>query len=95
MIDFEIEIPVECAIESLEAEVEAWANSVGLTCTLKSSLCKFPGSVHWHFKRGATRGTLEATLSPSQRRLWCSVQAGRVGDWQEEAAIGLQTWIRG
>ncbi|GDX40946.1 hypothetical protein LBMAG21_12380 [Armatimonadota bacterium] len=94
VVDFEIEIPEACAFESLERRVEAWADALGLTCTLKSSLQRFPGSLHWHFKQGKLKGTLEMTLSASQRRLWCSIQSGRIGNWQEEAVGSFKTWMR-
>lgn len=95
MLDFEIEIPEGNAIECLEAKVELWAGEIGLTCTLKTSLRKSVGSIHWHFKQGKTRGTLEVTLSPSSGRLWCSIQAGRTGDWLEGAIQSLNGTIGG
>jgi len=67
------------------ASVEAQCAAEALQMTLKGTLAKYPGCVHWHFKRGFERGTLEITWWPSARRLWFSVQAGRTGVWVEES----------
>ncbi|HUK83324.1 MAG TPA: hypothetical protein VLZ12_11915 [Verrucomicrobiae bacterium] len=59
--------------------IEACCAVEGLRVSLRSSLKRFPGSKHWHFKLGDNPGTLEITLW--QRRLWCSVRKGRTGPW--------------
>ena len=61
--------------------IEACCAAEGLRVSLRTSLKKFPGSRHWHFKFGDNRGTLEITLW--QRRIWCSVRAGRTAPWIE------------
>lgn len=69
--------------------------SLSLTITLRGTLRSFPGSTHWHLKRGNERGVLEVTLWPAGRRLWITVQSGRTGLWTEAAAAALRdTLIR-
>ena len=55
----------------------------------ESTLAKYPGCTHWHLKRGMEQGTLEVTLWPSEGRLWASVQAGRAGEWIDQAVREL------
>ena len=50
----------------------------------------YPGSRHWHYRRGRERGTLEITFWPAQRRLWLKVAAGRTSAWITELLPSLQ-----
>ena len=61
----------------------------GLTVTLRDSLKKYPGCVHWHAKNGRASGTLEITLWPQERRAWFTVQDGRKAPWIEEKLSSL------
>lgn len=70
----------------LEKTIEGIFRMAGLSITLKTTSAKFPGSIHWHLKKGRERGTLEATVWPSQSKLWFSMQDGRRGDWVMDAA---------
>lgn len=53
----------------------------GLSTTLRDSLSKFPGCIHWHAKNGRQSGTLEITLWPEKQRAWFTVQSGRAAPW--------------
>ena len=75
---------------NLEKTIEAQCETLGLSITLKTTSAKFPGSIHWHLKKGRDRGTLEITLWPSQNRLWFSMQDGRSADWVMIAAHQLK-----
>jgi hypothetical protein len=82
----DLEVDLSHASGALEKKIESLSNALGLSVTLKTTSAKFPGSIHWHFKKGRERGTLEATLWPSQNRLWFSMQDGRAADWVMPAA---------
>jgi hypothetical protein len=45
-------------------------------------------------KKERERGTLELTWWPGKRRLWFKIQAGRTGDWIDEAIPTLSKRIR-
>ena len=72
----------------------------GLRITLRGSLAKFPGCVHWHVKRAREAGTLEITSWPEQRRAWLTIQDGRKADWIDAMvptilnAIGRRTGLK-
>lgn len=91
------EVPVEdwSRPEALAEGVEAACGTLGLCPTLKAPLAAYPGSVHWHWKRGKERGVLEVTLWPAGRRLWVSVQSGRAARWTAQAADQLQKLLSG
>jgi hypothetical protein len=74
----------------LEKTIEAHCRTIGLSITMKTTSAKFPGSLHWHLKKGRERGTLEITLWPSQNKLWFSMQDGRKGDWVLNTAHQLK-----
>ena len=74
----------------LEKTIEDRSQALGLSVTMKTTAAKFPGSIHWHLKKGRERGTLEITLWPSQKRCWFSMQDGRKGDWVMDAARQLK-----
>jgi hypothetical protein len=67
----------------------------GLSIRMKTSLAKFPGSVHWHLKKGRERGTLEVTLLPAGQRLWFSMHENRSADWVMSAAREFKRRIEG
>lgn len=81
-----IEIPLPRHIESVEVAqvIDAALAESGLTVTLRDSLKKYPGCIHWHAKNGRASGTLEITLWPRERRAWFTVQSGRRAPWTGE-----------
>jgi len=91
-----IDIPLPCDVESdvvVQAIDDALARS-GLTVTLRDSLKKYPGCIHWHAKNGRASGTLEVTLWPRERRAWFTVQDGRKAPWIEEKLSLVETTLR-
>jgi len=82
MTDLEVNIPsASKAFARLETVIDELLRSQELSVTMKTTASKYPGSMHWHLKKGRERGTLEVTLWPSQKRLWFSMQDGRKGEW--------------
>ena len=75
---------------SVPAVLEQTCESFGLRLTLKGTLKRHPGSLHWHFKKGDRRGTLEVTFWPRMNRAWLSVQEGRTGNWIDEVIVPLK-----
>jgi len=91
MLEVEISVPPTAVLSKMESVVEAACAAEGLELRLKGTLAKCPGCVHWHFQKGAQRGTLEITWWEKQRRLWCKVAAGRKGAWMEETIPRLKS----
>ena len=79
----EFAVPRGCNLMAAEELIEGVCAGRGLQLARKGSLAKFPGSVHWHYRRSG-RGTLELTLLLEGRRVWASVQDGRKADWIEK-----------
>jgi hypothetical protein len=65
----------------LRQVIEEAAQASGLVTTHITTLAKYPGCIHWHFKHGKGSGTLEATYWPDQKRAWLSYRSGREADW--------------
>jgi hypothetical protein len=78
-----VEIPLPFGIDCLEVEraIDKALAQVGLQISLRDTLKKFPGCVHWHAKNGREVGTMEITLWPQEQRAWFTVQDGRKADW--------------
>jgi hypothetical protein len=57
---------------------------------MKGTLANYPGCVHWHYKKGKARGTLEITWWERENRLWFKVAKGRTGDWIEGSITRLK-----
>ena len=81
MIEVELQIPDSVEPAAVPRIVEQVCASNELTCTMKGTLVRYPGSIHWHFKQGKQRGTLEATWWESEHRLWFKVASGRSSEW--------------
>ncbi len=74
-----------------EAMLEDVFAAEALRITLKSTLIKYPGCVHWHLKLGKESGTLEATLW--QGRCWFSMSMGRMALWLEPCAERMKQYL--
>jgi hypothetical protein len=83
MIDVDIPLPVDVDCGVIEKAIDETIPALGLTTTMRDTLKKYPGCVHWHVKYGRRPGTLELTLWPQQQRAWFSVQSGRTAPWIE------------
>jgi hypothetical protein len=81
----EIEIPLALNADyrDVQQAIERAIGGCGLRVSLRCSLEKFPGCIHWHLKKGSEPGTLEITLWPKERRAWFTIQNGRRADWIE------------
>jgi hypothetical protein len=88
-----LEVDISSAGARLEKEIERLCLATGLSITLKTTSAKFPGSIHWHLKKGRERGTLEITLWPAQNKLWFSMQDGRSADWVMKTARDLKAQL--
>jgi hypothetical protein len=93
MVEVEVDIPAHAQSASIPRAVERACATEGLTLTLKGTLAKYPDCVHWHFKKGKERGTLEMTWGERKNRLWFKVAVGRTGAWVEETAARLRKQI--
>jgi hypothetical protein len=93
MLDFVFNIPPNADPSQVEALVESMVSLERLEMTMKSSLAKHPGSVHWHFRKPEERGTLEITWSPRENKLWASIQAGRRAEWIEPCVLRIKARV--
>lgn len=94
--DIEIPLPADLDCITFERIIEEAVAESGLQVSLRGSLKKFPGCIHWHLKKGRTPGTLEITWWPQQRRAWFTVQSGRTAPWitGEIARLGKMIRVR-
>lgn len=86
MTEIEIELPEILLADAVIPAVESVASDASLQVTMKGTLKKFPGCVHWHFKRKDNPGILEITWwfnedEKSSPRLWFTVHNNRKADW--------------
>ncbi|WP_018467659.1 hypothetical protein [Calidithermus timidus] len=89
----DISLPSILTLMAVWAAVEQAARELGLTITLRTTLAQYPGSTHWHFKQGRTRGIVEATYWPQQHRLWLSIKPRAVSEHTLELAERLRAEI--
>jgi hypothetical protein len=92
--EIDIDVPANVTPENVVATIDAAIAALGLNVALLASLKSFPGSTHWHLKRGREPGTLEITWWPSRRRLWIKIQAGRSAAWIGKTAPQLKELIQ-
>jgi hypothetical protein len=94
MIEVSIEIPKDIDAVIVINVVERVCRTHQLIHTLKGTLASYPGSVHWHFKKGKQKGILEITWWQSKNRLWFKVAGGRTGKWIEESMPQIKEEIQ-
>lgn len=90
MIEIEITVPLQANLSRAEQIIEQRCIAESLSLSLKGSLAKYTGCIHWHFKRDGQRGTLEITLWANVHRIWFSIHTGRTGDWIEATVARLK-----
>ncbi len=93
MLEIDVTVPPTINLAEWESAIEAECLTHGLRVTLKGTLAQYPGSVHWHLKRGQERGTLELTLWPKDRRVWFKISAHRQGVWMESVIAQLKSHL--
>lgn len=98
MTEIEIDLPVPLDADAIMAAVELAGTNEALHVTMKSTLKKYPGCTHWHFKRNEKRGVLEVTWWPYSEgkmfsRLWLSAHNNRQADWMSELIPRLKKGI--
>ena len=98
MIEYEIEVSNRPEDNTVTAAVEYVCEAEGLVIQMKSSLKKFPGSTHWHFRRPGARGILELTWWPSETkrgtdRMWLSIHGNRKAEWMSELLPRMKTLV--
>ena len=76
-----IKIPANVDWASVPEIIEAACVELGLIQSLRGSLAKYPGAIHWHYKMPGQTGTLEVTASENRKEIWISVQSGRKAEW--------------
>lgn len=94
MREIAIRIISRGAFGEIERCIDRAINDTALTITLRTSLRKFPGCVHWHLKHGREAGTLEVTFWPRERRAWFTIQSGRKATWIQEQLTMLNDAIQ-
>jgi hypothetical protein len=93
MREFKFHVPRTCDLGRAERLIERVCNEHGLQLGMKGTQAKFPGSIHWHFKRPRQKGTLELTIFIPERRIWAQVQDGRRAPWIDDELPVLQRTI--
>lgn len=79
--------------QEIVAAIEVVCRAAGLTQVSKGSLGKYLGCVHWHYKLGFQRGTLEITFWPKERRAWFGLRLNRFGQWMDALVPQLKAGI--
>ena len=98
MIECEIALSNRHDNSVVAAVVQGVCKSEGLELQLRTSLKKYPGCTHWHFKRPNVHGILELTWWPGkigQRvpRLWLSIHGNRKAAWISELMPRMKAMI--
>lgn len=93
MQEVEFQVPVSARLTGVDSMIESTCAAEGLQIGMKGGMARFPGSIHWHFKRPTERGTLEITFFPRDRRIWAQIQDGRRADWIEASLAKIKSAI--
>jgi len=84
MCEIEFRVPRGSDLAEAEELIERVCSAHNLQPAMKASLAGYPGSIHWHYKRGKEKGTLELTLLRRTGRIWAQVNTNRNGAWIAE-----------
>ncbi len=90
----EIDLPPTLPLKEAARAIDEVTAAQGLRITSLGTLGEYPGSIHWHVKRGKEAGTLEITLLNRERRLQFSVRDNRQGPWTEAGLEAVSDAVR-
>lgn len=98
MVEYEIALSKRRGDSTVAAVVHNVCRGEGLELQMKTSLKKYPGSTHWHFKRPTVPGIVEVTWWPGEAehrvpRLWLSIHGNRKADWMSELMPRMKALI--
>ena len=93
MREIELAVPRDADLTQAAKLIEKISAQHELILAMKGSLAAYPGCIHWHYKRGKQKGTLELTLFARAGRVWATVQDGRKALWIEQELPALQRAI--
>lgn len=81
MKNIEIALPREMETSTLVQIVDGAITAAGLTTSMRNTLRKYPGCIHWQLNNGNRAGSLELTFWPKEGRAWFTLPEGRRADW--------------
>ena len=90
----EMAVPAGMPLSDAARIIEEAIEGAGLRVTSRGTLVQYPGSIHWHVKRGKEAGTLEITLLNRERYIRLAVHANRAGTWTADALTQLADDLR-
>ena len=90
----EMAVPVGMSLSDAARHIEEAVDRAGLRVSLRGTLAQYPGSLHWHLKRGKEAGTLEITLLNRERYIRFAVHENRAGTWTTDALAQLADTLR-
>ena len=93
MLEVKVRVPAGADLSQAERLIEACCADEGLSVTMRTSLRMYGDNVHWHFKKGEERGTLEITLLRAERGISFYVHDNRRGPWTKKAIGALKPAI--
>jgi|SRR5579864_7954273 len=94
MRNIPLPVPAGADFFRVASVVEGSCDHMALRQTMKDTLSRYPGCVHWHYKRPGQSGTLEVTAWPAERKLWITVQDSRRAAWIDESLPGLKAEMK-
>ncbi|HEV3058583.1 MAG TPA: hypothetical protein VGY48_10050 [Vicinamibacterales bacterium] len=94
MMNISLPVPAAADFSTVASVVERSCDQMGLRQTMKDTLGRYPGCVHWHYSRPGQSGTLEVTAWPAERKLWLTVHDGRRAGWIDECLPGLKVEMK-
>jgi len=90
----EMAVPVGMSLSNAARQIEEAIEGAGLRVSLRGTLAQYPGSLHWHLKRGKESRTLEITLLNRERYIRFAVHDNRTGAWTTDALAQLADTLR-
>ncbi len=84
MKNIDVELPRGMDPTTLVKTIDVAIQSAGLITTMRNTLRKYPGCVHWNIANASQPGALELTFWPKEDRGWFTVPDGPQVGWIRE-----------
>jgi hypothetical protein len=81
LLTYELRIPKDADEKRVVRLIERLCAEEDLDRNVKRTSRTYPGSVHWHYGRRNSPGTLDVTFWPMGAKIWLSVHSNREANW--------------
>lgn len=94
MKHIDIQLPKGVDATTIVKLIDTAIQAAGLTTTMRNTLRKYPGCIHWNLVNDHKPGALELTYWPKEDRGWITIPDGPRAAWVPEKVEKISDFVK-